>query len=75
MSVAEFEIGDKVTYYNGKKYFNVNVMGLVFDPVENMVEYKLVYRKRDNSDPYIGPSFFRTNGKKIKESRYFYKGQ
>lgn len=68
---AEFEVKDKVNYWDGKQFKEAAVLGVKFNPVDNIVEYKLFYREKGtgrkgrtslNATPYF-----------IKESAHFKK--
>lgn len=42
---AEFEIGSKVKFVNGKKLINTVVTNVTLNPIDNIIEYRLFYRE------------------------------
>lgn len=68
-NIAEFAIGDKVSYYNGSTFFKVTVTDLSLNPITNTVEYSLHYR--DNPKGIIR---IKATCKDIRQSKFFVKG-
>tara|TARA_R110000744_G_scaffold170264_2_gene288402 strand:- start:8404 stop:8628 length:225 start_codon:yes stop_codon:yes gene_type:complete len=42
---AEFEIGSKVHFWNGKNFVKAVVTNLNLNPIDNIIEYRLFYRE------------------------------
>lgn len=66
---AEFGTGQKVNYWDGKKFITASVTTLNLNPISNIIEYRLFYRE--------GPSgkrnrmFVTARPTDIKESIHF----
>lgn len=67
---AEFEIGDKVDYWNGKQFNAAVVTSLSLNPIDNIIEYKLFYRE-GGSTGKRSRVFVNTTPMFIKESIHF----
>jgi len=66
---AEFEVKDKVHYWNGKEFKVGAVMGVKFNPIDNIVEYKLFFRNKDSGKR--GRESVLATPYKIRESEHF----
>ncbi len=69
LHIVEFEIGKKVTYWNGKKYVKAVITKIMLNPISNIVEYKLFYREGGNSKRRVTNVV--VTPFKIKESVHF----
>lgn len=67
---AEFEIGNKVTYWNGKMFNIGAITHLSLNPITNEIEYK-VFHYVDNGRKKRGRASVRVGPKQIQESKHF----
>ena len=67
---AEFGVGSKVNFWDGDKFITVGVMGLVVNPIDKIVEYRLMYRSKA-SGKRRGKVSLTSTGYFIKESVHF----
>jgi hypothetical protein len=71
MNRAEYEIGDKVTYWNGDKFHSSHVTNLNLNPITNTVEYRLFYRVAGTESNKRSRVYVTVEPKFIKESAHF----
>ena len=69
LAMAEFEVKDKVNYWDGKQFKEAAVLGVKLNPIDNIVEYKLFYRERGTGKK--GRTSLTTTPYFIKESAHF----
>jgi len=67
---AEFEVGKKVSYWNGETFFKATIYNLSLNPITNVVEYLLVYKTSPSSK---GVHKIISTPFNIKNSKYFIK--
>lgn len=68
LHIAEFEIADKVSYWNGETFFKGQVDNLRLNPIIQSVEYLIKYKPHSGSK---GFSRVIALPSQIKESQYF----
>ena len=68
---AEFSMGQKVNYWNGKKFIETAVSNLNLNPISNSMEYKLFYREAKTPGSKRSRIFVKAEAHQIKESAHF----
>lgn len=66
---AEFEVADKVNFWDGTQFKEAAVLGVKLNPIDNIVEYKLFYR--DKGTGRKGRTSLTATPYFIKESAHF----
>ncbi len=46
---AEFDVQDKVHFWNGVEFKQGAILGIKLNPIDNIIEYKLFFRKQSSS--------------------------
>ena len=69
LSVPEFEIKNKVNYWDGTQFKEAAVLGVSLNPISNIIEYKLFYRERGTGRK--GRTSLKATPYFIKESVHF----
>lgn len=65
---AEFSLGEIVSYWNGKTFFKVDIRDLRLNPIDDIIEYRVVYRAQSGSS---GEFVTWTTPFNIKQSVHF----
>ena len=69
---AEFEIGEKVNYWNGEKFVKTVITNVTLNPIDNIIEYRLFYRESGSSSKGKRNRLYVTATPLfIKESKHF----
>ena len=66
--LAEFSLGEVVSYWNGQTFFSADIQDIRLNPVDNIIEYKVSYRSSQNA---TGGFKTWTTPYNIKQSRHF----
>lgn len=67
---AEFEVGKKVSFWNGKRFIIAAVTNVTLNPITKTIEYRLFYRER-KADDAASRITITTTPYRIKESVHF----
>jgi hypothetical protein len=71
---AEFSVNSKVNFWDGTHFKEAAVLGVVLNPVDNIIEYRLFYREKAKSaGGRRGRTSLTTTPYFIKESVHFKK--
>ena len=69
---AEFEVGAKVDFWNGKHFVNTVVTNVTLNPIDNIIEYRLFYREKGKgSNGKRNRIYVTTTPYFVKESVHF----